>query len=784
MSGSSQGNGNSADLPRICVIGPAGAGKSSLLGAIARAAEVQEKALGARITDVTGSLRGLRDRVYRQAGGNSGQEHRIRIEPIEGDTVVAARSWDLVLVEGEGAGQLGRADAVVFVLDVAADDEATDRQVTEFGMFLDRFRKERGHRADEPLLPVALALTQCDRLVKAGDSRAVWSERLEMRKEEIEQQFNDRVRNQPGFGSISLSTAAVAVRPPAVANSGERADEPIGVAELFRDLLGATRAHAEKKARGELGIRRLVVAAGLVAAAVALFAGLSSLLRNTFEASPAKAALTAYRGSEGPAPVGHLAAPIESKIERLQAISEEPSFAKLSESDRAFVSARLEELKSYRLFTEALSREVAPGEARSVDELNRIESTLRSTLTLPSQHASTWATSDAANKRELWLQQIPAIKTAVSAATATIDARRQTIDKLFVLGPGPTDWPGWSRKVDETLASGNPVKPDEALTIPHGSGPALTMKSILSYPEIAKSVERLNESTRRLGAFRSIVAVVGLLPEAGPSLRLPEGFNAEQAPQLWSALLAKYPDLPSWGSPDIPDAGLAAVQSAARAAYAKLVPSGRSLVRSAYGSPNDGPESAARWRTAGERLGNMPSMKAWNDLAKLALRLAGQNTDPMAEFQAFVRKDEFAFEAQAVDLIVSGASLTPSGSWTLFIQRPGSPVVKKAFKAPDDPKGERIRFTVADSKSAKIRAGDIVWAELSVTDAAKDDLQLTWWANGVRSKLYQFDRLTRQPRLHRIDQKSEEGRLAEGVRLEFLPPGSLPVVPDLMPEMP
>ena len=52
------------DGPRILLIGVEGAGKSSLLGALAQAAQTQRQLLGSELVDVTGALAELQKRTY------------------------------------------------------------------------------------------------------------------------------------------------------------------------------------------------------------------------------------------------------------------------------------------------------------------------------------------------------------------------------------------------------------------------------------------------------------------------------------------------------------------------------------------------------------------------------------------------------------------------------------------------------------------------------------------------------------------------------------------------
>jgi hypothetical protein len=85
--------------------------------------------------------------------------------------------------------------------------------------------------------------------------------------------------------------------------------------------------------------------------------------------------------------------------------------------------------------------------------------------------------------------------------------------------------------------------------------------------------------------------------------------------------------------------------------------------------------------------------------------------------------------------------------------------------------------------TATMRPGDILWAEVGLRDAGGGEWKVSWWANGTRSAVYQFDRLTLPPRLHRPSQKPEDGDLAAGVTLTPTPDRGLPRVPDLLPAM-
>jgi hypothetical protein len=772
------------DAARILLFGFPGGGKSALLGALARATEIQERTLGGRIHDVSQGLRRLREQLYDHQ--DIAQRDEVAMYPIEmqpfadGKPNDAGRfnallfdcdSSDIAKVDGT-AQQVYRADAVLLVLDASAADEQVEAECQQFRQFLQRFRKERGRRTDEPHLPLWLVLAKCDRLAKPGDNHAVWAERVEMRKEEAAQRFGDVLKHdgEPSFGTVAFATAATGVKHPLLTNALAREDEPFGVAELFRDAIVAAKTYRDRKAKGEMNVRRLVTAAGLVAATVAAFAIMTPILRNVLKPSAALTALTAYRHSEGTSPAGHLAEPIESKIEQLRAITREPSFDRLGKADQVFATDRLAELEQYHEFAASLKRISSPTDVHNLDELKQIEDKLHGEAAPPAKFAEAWAQSDAGRTHDRFQKQADDLRASVTQAVDEFNAKRQELDKLYVMPDGKSNWTDWGTRVGTVLNAATPVA-DGAVT---------------SFSEIETGQKRYDASRQRLTTFRDIAHALGIIPGAGQTLLVNRDFKATQAPELLAALLREHPKAVAWSSQDVPDAAMNDVKAAARVAYVQLLNSGRAAITAAFGSPTDGPESPARWRTTIETAAGSPAMKAWNLLACMTLRLSGDNTDPIAELAAFLKRDEFQLDVQAIDLVQpsDGAigRLTPTGSLILFVQGAQGQVVKKPFRSADAAAGDRVRFTAVDGKPVTYRAGDLMWAEIGVTDASKADLQLTWWANGVRSKLFQFDRLSRSPKLHKIDQRAEEGRPLPGVRLEITPPGAIPHVPDLMPE--
>lgn len=780
-------NGHSAPTgaaAHILLYGWPGGGKSTLLAALARAMEVQERSLGGRILDVSQGLRRLREEVYGQAaaaGTDGARQFPIEFQPFVDGKASESDQFHAVLLECDctdlarpesKSDPIFRADAVLFVVDAAAADDQLETHWQQFRQFLQRFRKERGRRTDEPSLPFWLVLAKCDRLAKPGDNLAVWSERMEMRKEEVAQRFGEVLHQDPasGFGTVRFAAAATGIKQPMLTNATGQSEEPFGVAELFRDALIAARAHRDKKVKGELNLRRLVAATGLVAAAIAGFAIVSPLVRSYWKPSPALTALTAFRSGEGTPPAGHLTEPIEQRIDQLRSILAEPGFDRLSHDDQAFATQRLEELERYRDFAAAMRRLNPLPELRSLDDLKRLGQQLQMEAAPPKQFAESWKSSDAMRTYDRVHKQLEDRLASARQTLAELDAKRTEFDRLFVLQEGKPNWSEWSLRVHAALDSPLPF----------------VDATIVSIDEVATGQQRYAVARQRLTTMRDILHALGVATGPGQTLLVNREFKPEQAPGLLAALIKEYPRATAWGNPDVSDVALEDVRTAARTAYRQLLPSGRALVETAMGSRTDGPESTARWRTALETATGSPQMAAWSELARIAMRLAGDNADPVAELAQFLKRDQFVLDISALELVqpdgANAIRYQPTGSLTLFVQNAQGQVAKKPYRAAEPISNQRIRFAAVDAKPLVYRPGDLMWVELGVTDPSKADLQLTWWANGARSKLYQFDRLNRAPRIHRIEQRAEDGKSCPGIRLEFAPPGALPAIPDLMPE--
>src|SRR5688500_14813807 len=93
------------DMLRIVLFGMPDAGKSSLLGALAQAAQTQERALGGRLTDQTNGLAELQRRVYEERPRETLEEiipYPIAFDPFDGTRPDHDRRAEAVLYDCDG----------------------------------------------------------------------------------------------------------------------------------------------------------------------------------------------------------------------------------------------------------------------------------------------------------------------------------------------------------------------------------------------------------------------------------------------------------------------------------------------------------------------------------------------------------------------------------------------------------------------------------------------------------------------------------------------------------
>jgi hypothetical protein len=417
---------------RIVLFGMPDAGKSSLLGALAQAAQTQEHILNGHLTDLSQGLAVLQRRLYeetpretleevvpypiafepfRQSGSQNG-DGRLEALLVDCDGRVAnellARKRFLHTASNDGslAQAILEADALVLAIDASAPPSQMDTDFIEFSKFLRLLEQNRGQRTEIAGQPVFLVLTKCDLLAQSQDSGSTWAERIENRKRQVEGRFQAflAARNQDEkpvpFGRIDLHLWATAVKRPALSDGPPRPRDPYGVAELFRQCLESSKVFRQRQQHSS---RRLLwTVAGTTGLLLILGALAATLLINRFsQASRLEVRVNKYQARDQEETRATWHRRLNTNIEELTELAKDPQFSQLSDEQQSFVRGRLKELKAYQDYEKKLDEIGNPKEVRTEEQLRRIRASLAG-LTAPEEYD--WHQTEASRRRENWLQ--------------------------------------------------------------------------------------------------------------------------------------------------------------------------------------------------------------------------------------------------------------------------------------------------------------------------------------------------------------------------------------------
>ncbi len=434
---------------RIVLFGMPDAGKSSLLGALAQAAQTQEHVLAGRLLDPTKGLTELQQRVYEDRPEQTLQEvvpYLVVYEPT--DPGRSGERLDAVLIDSDGrvandllarlrpcdeAGRPGPlakavlgADAIVLTVDASASASQMEADFTQFTRFLRLLEQNRGEQVQVGGLPVFLVLTKCDRLAHPDEAPTAWLDAVEAKKQEVAQRFRDFLAREQAdqplpFGSIDLHVAATAVKRP------DRPRDPYGVAELFRDCL----ADAETfRARQSGSNRRLFLTlAGSLVALAGMGALTAFLLTNRQANAPTDLQLEVnrYLAAEQDQSAAARHRNIARRVEALTTFENNADFVRLPQETQERVRTEREEAVAYQAFESDLNKIPDPASVTSEDKLKDVENDLaRLHRNVPLSYQADWSETDAYRQCATWLDDVDAIQKAVDATRqgyrAVIDA--------------------------------------------------------------------------------------------------------------------------------------------------------------------------------------------------------------------------------------------------------------------------------------------------------------------------------------------------------------------------
>jgi hypothetical protein len=295
-------------------------------------------------------------------------------------------------------------------------------------------------------------------------------------------------------------------------------------------------------------------------------------------------------------------------------------------------------------------------------------------------------------------------------------------------------------------------------------------------------LERLRDLSTALGLSGSDPKRAVLVIEKPPA------FTLEMATTRLTLLNREYPN---WKTDflraGLPEVFLREMDRAVLTNYEFLLKLARDVVLSRLqnaGNGND--ETTERWSKVRDWLQRDPEeLAAWRVLALVLLRLREPHApDLVTELAGFLGETEFTLDARRITLEIpdnlrikapSSAALTVSHSrpkqkeTTIVYEQNGEPIHS------DEARMTTYRFERRKGDKLVYLRGD----DLSATLPLRDNMQLTWSRN--RSTLYQFERLSCAPWLHKSGEDADKGEIADGVRVIFSPLEGWPRVPDLLP---
>jgi GTPase SAR1 family protein len=439
--------------PRLLLFGTPGAGKSALLAALVQAVP----ALKAELID------------------ESQVAQRFQVQPSEKEKVSGRFSSEVTVLDCSGKAALEmlkapqpfanshpmkkpilEADAMVFAVDVSAPKKQMNEEFRQCARWLRQLHEFRGQRTDIAALPVFVALTKCDLLVQKQDSFETWKKRLDEGKRQYDENFRKYLKQHgAGFGTIQLKVVATAIKQPAFTDKPAKAQEPFGVAELFRECLQSASDFQDRRHTAQTRLQNVV--AGLLGTVTLLALSVAFLIE--FQPPPKgttldeKVQLALPKPSATPIERLHgTVKKLEEKEKKLAEIAGDAGFERLPSETQKEITLYREEISQYlQLYQQSQEILKLPHLAKNDDELKELGRKVLE-FSFPDARAKDWQETRLGRRLREVRAQYEAFDAAVKSEEAWIRVQIEKNDDLLEQG----------NEVYGRLLKRNKNAPDEA----------------------------------------------------------------------------------------------------------------------------------------------------------------------------------------------------------------------------------------------------------------------------------------------------------------------------------
>ncbi|QVL33091.1 hypothetical protein KIH39_04020 [Telmatocola sphagniphila] len=746
----------------IVVLGPTGAGKTALLNSLSIQAKNNNSTAGSAGLLFTPS-----------ANSKIAVDLPVQFHEIEySDSTNLDPKW--------------KADGLILILDASSDVTHLEQRLSNLVDLLGTLQSRRQDQFLVGGFPIGIVLTKCDLLADTLMSYSEWMQRIENRKETVRKLFDENysLADDGGFGSLCVEIYTTSTHLPDVTDKVKQRDEPFGIRPLAQDLFETAYFHREEASRSNLRLARAVFTSAVALALLLLGVGVLVVTQTSDVQLALEAKVDGFQAREGQTASSRLAgAQLSKKRSELLELRNDPEFEQLARDKQNYIAKHLEEIEAYIQLRDDLARLSQPVKTRSLDDLNRLEESLKN-LSLPKTFEKDWAQTEVVQAREKYLSEIPTLRTAVTDARQFFSRLKNRGNELLFVTELTPEWDSNFRKL-QVDSNGSPFASGDRLKL-----------AALDFREVEVLRSEWNRALEKLRTIQELAVTLGILgnPSDNKSLLLLSESDLQSRDPLrmisdrLTRLKRDYPGVDNWSLTAIPDNLRPQFQSRWVRANQLAIQFGQQMLLDQLKSINPtGPEKTFDWPKLAEWL-NANSERDLREYLHILHRIGQPTREDLCDhFSRFAATASFSLNPKSFRLFIPDAlrefRIRPAGKLTIN-HRPSGSDKTTTWSFREDGDGVRDKNGISylfalESNGSPISysVGDLLWAELPLKEGEKN-WQFSWLRS--RTTSFQFERLLREPRFHDPIKGANSGEWAEGVKM-ILTEGSLPSVPELLP---